>query len=440
MSLARNLSLGLLAFAGGAVTSQLAGARPKDASAYALLDQLARVLVLVENEYVEPVDRRRLVEGAITGMVGALDPHSSYLPKEDYSLFQADTEGRFGGVGVEIELRADHVLVLATMEGSPAARAGLQPGDRIVGIDHQSVRERKLDDLLRKMRGAPGTRVELTVERDGREGTFGVTLVREVIRVVSVVGKLLRGDVAYLRVRQFQEGTHDELLRVVGRLRAEAREGRFAGVLLDLRNNGGGLVDECVAVSDELLGAGVVYSARQRGKVVDEARATEGGALRREPLVVLVNEYSASAAEIVAGAVQDHRRGTLVGARTFGKGSVQSIIDLPDGSGLKLTTMRYYTPKGRAIQAQGVEPDVLAPASGGSPPAVTRESDLEGHLPAEGATPARPAPPASSAAPVDGGSSDLLGVPREVPEDPTGGRDTALSVAYRVLLRVVGGR
>ncbi|MCC6217209.1 MAG: S41 family peptidase [Polyangiaceae bacterium] len=441
MSLARHVSLALVAFAGGAVTGRLADARPKDASAYALLDQLARVLVLVENEYVEPVDRRRLVEGALSGMVSALDPHSSYLPKEDYSLFQADTEGRFGGVGIEIELRADHLVVLGTMEGSPAERAGLRPGDRIVAIDAQPVRDRKLDELLRRMRGAPGTKVDLTVERDGREGSFGVALVREVIRVVSVVGKLLKGEVAYVRVRQFQEGTHDELLRVVGRLRAEAPGGRFAGVLLDLRNNGGGLVDECVAVADELLGPGVVYTARQRGKVVDEARSAAGGALGREPLVALVNEYSASAAEIVAGALQDHRRATLVGSRTFGKGSVQSIIDLPDGSGLKLTTMRYYTPNGRAIQAQGVEPDVLVPASGSAPPAVTREADLEGHLPAEGVTPPAPAAtPAAAASATPGESGDVLGVPRDVPEDPTHGRDTALSVAYRVLLRVVGQR
>jgi len=425
--------LGLLAacaFAGGALTSELARARTEAESPYHLLDQLARVLVLIENEYVEPVDRERLLEGTIKGMVAELDPHSAYLPAEDYTIFQGDTEGRFGGIGVEVDFRDDYVVVIAPIEGSPADRAGIRPGDRIMAIDNVSTRGKSSDALVRQMRGASGTKVLLTIS------------------VASIASKLLEGGVGYLRVKTFQTGTHAEFVDAVIKLKAKAG-GDLSGVILDFRNNPGGLVNEASAIADECLGSGVIYTTRHRSKIVDEVRSTRDGSLQRGPMVVLVNEYSASAAELVAGALQDNRRAPLVGAQTFGKGSVQTIIDLPEGAGLRLTTMRYYTPSGRAIQAQGVKPDIQVAAAyvADTSFGVVRERDLENHLPAEGppgSVPApdagaTPTPPADADAAVAAGEEAThLGVAREIPADPTGGPDLALSIGYQVVRGVLG--
>lgn len=436
------------AFAGGALTAHLAVATPAKESPYQMLEQLGRVLVLIENEYVEPVDRQRLVEGAIKGMVAELDPHSGYLPPQDWAIFQSDTEGRFGGVGVEVDFRDDYVMVIAPIEGSPAERAGIRSGDHIIAIDNQSVRDKSPDDLIRFMRGAPGTEVTLTVKRPGQDQILSFKLTREIIEVSSVASKLLQDDVGYIRLKQFQSGTHDELLKAATKLKRASND-RMSGVILDLRNNPGGLVDEASAVADEFLTSGTIYTTRHREKVVDEVRATRGGALRRGPLVVLVNEYSASAAELVAGALQDHARGTVVGARTFGKGSVQTLLDLPGRAGLRLTTMRYYTPKGRVIQAQGVTPDVLVKAAyvADNTFGVLRESDLENHLPAQGPPgSARPAGQDAGAEPQlgeDGGTGEggatetHLGVARDIPDDPTGGKDFALSIGYQIVRGVL---
>ena len=442
---ARQLILVAAAFAGGAAVGRLASASTEQESPYHVVDQMARVLVLVENDYVEPVERERLVQGAIKGMVAELDPHSSYLPAEEYSVFQADTEGRFGGIGVEVDFRDDYVTIIAPIEGSPAARAGIRPGDRILAIDSEPVRGKSADDLVKVMRGAPGSKVVLTIKRPGNDKLMYVKLTREIIEVASVASKLLENDIAYLRIKQFQSGTHAEMLEAIVELKNQAG-GRFEGVVLDMRNNPGGLVHEAVGVADELLGSEVIYTTRHRGKVVDEVSGTPGGALRRGPMAVLVNEYSASAAELVAGALQDHHRATVIGAQTFGKGSVQTIVDLPGGDGLKLTTMRYYTPKGRAIQAQGIEPDVLVQAAYAKDTSfgVVRESDLENHLPAEG--PPGSAPPEESAdAGADAEAEDEdgglppthLGVAREIPANPTGGPDFALSIAYQIVSGVL---
>jgi carboxyl-terminal processing protease len=435
---ARLALLCLAAFAGGAVATHFAYAATQAESPYHLLDQLARVLVLIENEYVEPVDRQRLVEGSIKGMVAELDPHSAYLPPEDYTIFQGDTEGKFGGIGVEVDFQGEDVLIIAPIEGSPAARAGVRSGDRIVAIDNQPVRGKSSDALVRQMRGAPGSKVTLSLRRGGRDELLYFTLTREVIAVASISSKLLDGDVAYLRIKTFQTGTHAELLEAVTRLKNQA--GELAGILLDLRNNPGGLVNEASALADEFLTGGVIYTTRHRGKIVDEARATENGALKRGPLVVLVNEYSASAAELVAGALQDNHRGVVVGAPTFGKGSVQTIIDLPGGAGLRLTTMRYYTPSGRAIQAQGIEPDVKVEAAYVADKSfgVVRERDLDHHLPPEGPPGAAPQADAGAApAQGDAGSGTYLGVAREVPSNPAGGEDFALSIAYQIVTGVM---
>lgn len=424
-------------------------------SPYHVLDQLGRVLVLIENEYVEPVDRARLVEGSIKGMVAELDPHSAYLPARDFSVFQGDTEGRFGGIGVEVDFSGDDVIVIAPIENSPAERAGVQPGDRIVAIDNLPIQDKSPEALVRDMRGLPGSKVTITIKRRAVDKLLHLELTREIIRVSSIAAKLLSGGVLYVRVKSFQNGTHQELLGNIATLRQQVSHG-FSGIVLDLRNNPGGLVNEASAVADEFLAGGVIYTTRHRASVVREARARRAGALQRGPMVVLVNEFSASAAELLAGALQDNHRASVVGARTFGKGSVQTIVDLPDGSGLKLTTALYYTPSGQAIQAEGVTPDVLVEAAYAVKPDydVVRERDLDGHIPSA-ATEAEPEVSAAEAgsdagvevpakAPADGEAPETdethLGVARVIPDDPTGGADFALSIGYQIVTGVLSRR
>lgn len=436
----------------GLLASVLACARTSHASTerdspYHMFDQMSRVLVLVENEYVEPVERNQLIEGALKGMVAELDPHSAYLPAREYSVFQGDTEGRFGGIGVEVDFAGDQVVVIAPIENSPAERAGIRPGDRIVAIDNQPVRDKSPEALVRDMRGIPGSKVTVTIKRSEEDKLLHFELTREVIRVSSIATKLMVGNVLYVRVKSFQNGTHQELITNVAALRKQAPRG-FSGIILDLRNNPGGLVNEASAVADEFLTGGVIYTTRHRSRVVREARARRAGALRRGPMVVLVNEFSASAAELVAGALQDNHRASLVGTPTFGKGSVQTIVDLPDGAGLKLTTALYYTPSGQAIQAAGVTPDVLVEAAYALKPDydIVRERDLEGHIPradggAEEAEAEEPGTSSGGDADSDSeGDATHLGVSRNVPDDPTGGADFALSIGYQIVSGVLSRR
>lgn len=427
----------LAAFAGGAVTSQLAGATTQAASPYAAFDQLSRVLVLVENNYVDPTQRSKIVDGAIKGMVAELDPHSAYMPPAEYALFRGDTQGKFGGVGVEVDFRGEHVTVIAPFDGSPAARAGIKPGDQIVAIDGKSVRGERVDRLVSMMRGPAGTKVKLTVRRKDAPDLLSFELVREIIHVDSVTGKMLEGGVAYIRLKQFQEGTRDELLEVAGKLRGD-KGTPIAGVLLDLRNNPGGLVDEAEGVADEFLGAGTIYTTRHRGRVLEEARATVGGSFASVPVVALVNAYSASSAELLAGALQDNGRARVVGAQTFGKGSVQTIFDLPSGAGMRLTTMRYYTPSGRSIQAEGIHPDVEIRAPEAADAGPVRERDLDGHLPAEGPTPNGPEKVLTDD--TKRAPDDRDGPRADVPANPKGGSDFALAAGYDELLKLIAAR
>lgn len=430
------------AWLGGAWAASGAEATGAEESPYDLMRQLGRVLVLVENEYVEPVDRERLLRGALRGMVAELDPHSSYLPPRSFSTFRSDTEGEFGGIGVEVDFRNDQVTVIAPIEGSPADKAGIRPGDKIVAIDGTPVRGKSATELVERMRGPAGAEVTVTIRRESAERPLNFTLKREVIEVASVSSAALIDDIAYLRIKQFQRATHQELLEAIAAVR-DQNDGRIAGVILDLRNNAGGLVSEAIAVADEFLDHGGIYTTRHRERIVDEVAARRGGALVREPMVVLVNEFSASASELVSGALQDGGRATVVGAPTFGKGSVQSIIDLPGGAGLRLTTMRYYTPNGRAIQAQGITPDVFVEAGyvQDKTYGVVRERDLENHLPAEGTTRTEPEKPVHK--PTEkieeetGISPTHLGVARRVPTDPTGSADFALSIGFQIVRGVL---
>lgn len=436
------MGLVVCSFAGGAVVATHASATTQRESPYAPFDQLSRVLVLVENEYVDPASRNKILDGAIKGMVAELDPHSAYMPKTDYALFQGETEGKFAGIGVEIDAREDVVTIVAPIEGSPAARAGIKSGDQIVSIDGKLMRGERLDKLVSSMRGPPGSRVHLVVRRPKVADPIAFDLVREEIHVASVLAKRLDHDVAYVRLKQFQEGTHEELLKAVKKLREESKD-KIAGVVLDMRSNPGGLVDEAEAVADEFLSSGIIYTTRHRDKIVDKVEAHDGGAFADVPVTVLVNEFSASSAELVAGALQDQKRALVVGQTTFGKGSVQTIFDLPDGAGLRLTTMRYYTPSGRSIQAQGITPDVAIDAGRDDDPELVRERNLEGHLAGD--------------APIEKAKSEVLKDPNakkdpatlppmppqaaaDIPSDPTKGQDFALKIGFERVLAMVSAK
>ena len=376
-------------FAGGALLSLVARGATREESPHDSIEQLAKVLVQIENRYVDPVDRDVLLQGAIKGMVRELDPHSEYFPPQEYADFTGETEGKFGGIGVEIDASGDYLTVIAPIAGGPAERAGILSGDEIVAIDGKESRASNFEKTTRQLRGDPGTKVELTIRRPSDAGKlYRVPLVREEIHVPSVESDALDSGIAYLRVLQFQEKTHDELVDAIGQVKAKIG-GKIQGVVLDMRHDPGGLVDQAVDVADEFLDKGVIFSMRgQGGKTLEETKASAGGALVSVPVVVLVDEGSASAAELVAGALQDSKRATIVGVPTYGKGSVQTIIELPGGAGLKLTTARYYTPSGRSIQAQGIQPDVLVEASRVVDPKTApfpKEKDLEHSLPPEGA-------------------------------------------------------
>ncbi|HEX3346268.1 MAG TPA: S41 family peptidase, partial [Polyangiaceae bacterium] len=373
--------------------------------------------------------------------VAELDPHSSYMPPDEYQAFESDTVGEFGGVGIEVENRNDQLIVLAPIEGSPAERAGLKSGDLIISVDGKDPSSEPLDKLVKRLRGVPGSHVKMGVRRTGVADILTFDLVREIIRVASVSSKLLVDRVAYVRVKQFQERTHDELLEAAARLRSRAG-GRLAGIILDLRADPGGLVDQAADVADEFLEDGVIYTTRHRGQIVDEVKARRGGAFTHEPCVVLVSQWTASASELVAGALQDHKRATIVGEPTFGKGSVQAILSLPGGAGMRLTISRYYTPSGRAIQADGVHPDVSVESRNKDDGLVSyREKDLAGHLSAQTSSSGPETKPksvvllegdAGSAPPETSGSEA-----KSVADDPEKGTDAVLKVGWQVLRKAM---
>jgi len=330
-------------------------------------------------------------------------------------------------------LRDGLLRVIAPIEGSPAERAGIKSGDVIVQIDGQDVERTGQDRVLRKMRGDAGTKVRIVVVRDQKSIPFELT--REIITVKSVSGRMMKEGIGYVRVRQFQERTHEEFAEAVRKIVAENKK-PLRGLVLDLRSNPGGLVDEAADIADEFLADGTIYSLRARNVIVEEAKAKGGGTLVDVPCVSIVNSWSASAAELLVGALQDHGKTFVVGQNTFGKGSVQSVIELPDGAGLKLTSARYFTPSGHAIQADGIHPDVLIVPASGQEKAL-RERDLAHRLAAEGVAggAARATRDGGIEIRMPDGGTDMVAPAREVPEDPRAAGDFALKIAFEELLR-----
>ena len=312
----------------------------------------------IKKDYVVEVDDKELIENAIRGMLSGLDPHSSYLDAEDYTELQVGTTGQFGGLGIEVGMEDGFVKVIAPIDGTPAKRAGVEAGDLVIRLDDTPVKGMTLNDAVKIMRGKPGTDIELTIVRDGEDKPLKISITRDIIKVKSVRSRMLEPGFGYMRISQFQSKTADSLIDSIEDLKKE-NDGSLEGLVLDLRNNPGGVLSGAVAVSDAFLTKGmIVYT---EGRIEDSRlrfNATPDDVLDGAPLVVLVNQGSASASEIVAGALQDHQRALIIGTQTFGKGSVQTILPLSSDSALKLTTARYYTPQGRSIQAEGITPDI----------------------------------------------------------------------------------
>lgn len=392
------------------------------------LESYSRVLSLLESLYVDEnaVQSEALIEKAIKGMVSGLDPHTTYLPPSQLKDLTSDTSGRFGGVGIIITQQNNRLEIVEVVEDSPADKAGVKNGDLIYAVDKIVVTKENIEDILTRMRGLPGTAIQLEIipaaEASGyvpksgkRPKTTSVTLKREIIRSSSVTPVALAQGYGYVRISVFQEDTGDEVDKALRKFEAD-NGGRLNGLVLDLRNNPGGLLDQAVKVANLFIESGIIVSTVGRDRSKQEVEY----ALKRVthpymPLVVLVNEGSASASEIVAGALQDHERGLILGNVTFGKGSVQSIIPLSNGAGLKMTIARYYTPKGRSIQARGITPDVLLPSGKGTEKLAQeernkfkKEADLEGHIESDDL---------SDVAKVDGAGKEMEGWPALIKGD-----------------------
>lgn len=368
------------------------------------------VLDAVKRDYVEPVKDKELLENAIRGMLSNLDPHSAFLDAEAFQDLQVGTSGEFGGLGIEVGQEDGFIKVIAPIDDTPAQRAGIRAGDLIIRLDDSSVKGMPLSDAIQRMRGKPNTPITLTIVREGVRKPLRIKLIREVIQVRSVRSRLLEPGFGYLRITQFQAKTAQNLQQELQTLEQQ-NKAPLKGLVLDLRNNPGGVLNGAVDVADDFLEDGAIVQTKGRGNGSDQSfKATPGDLLKGAPIVVLVNGGSASASEIVAGALQDHQRALVLGERTFGKGSVQTILPLGNGTAVKLTTARYYTPNGRSIQAAGIEPDIkLKPLKvandDGANPDFIKESDLTGHLrndrdePVQDPQPDTPPEPGKAAAP-----------------------------------------
>jgi len=359
---------------------------PKEALAPLPLNELrsfTEVFSRIKSDYVEPVEDKKLLEDAVQGMLAGLDPHSAYLDADSFKDMRVETEGQFGGLGIEVTMENGFVKVVSPIEDTPAARAGVKPGDLIIRLDDKAVKGLTLTEAVRFMRGKPGSDITLTIVREGATKPLKITLTRAVIKIQSVKSRMLESGFGYVRVTQFQAGTDKGLAEALKKLETE-NKGTLRGMILDLRNNPGGVLNSAVGVSDAFLDKGlIVYT---EGRVADskmKLSATPGDLLSGAPMVVLINGGSASASEIVAGALQDHKRAVIMGTKSFGKGSVQTIIPVSNGAALKITTARYYTPSGRSIQASGIVPDIVteeARITKSEAGDRLREADLARHL------------------------------------------------------------
>lgn len=410
------------------VERDLEGKVSAETDSYEDLKLFSEVLSSLQKNYVEPVKSKELIYGAVKGMLNTLDAHSAFMPPEVYKEMQVDTKGEFGGLGLQIGTKDNKLVVIAPIEGTPAEAAGVKPGDVILKVDDQILtKDTSLMDAVNKMRGEKGTKVVLTIQRDQVPNPLVFELVRDVIRIQSVKSKVLEPGIGYVRITQFQEQTAHDLSKAIAKL----RESNIHSLILDLRNNPGGLLTSAVEVSEQFLENGklIVFIKGRDGKR-DEYLASNAGALKDIPLIVLVNEGSASASEIVSGALQDWGRAVVVGTQTFGKGSVQTILPLSDGSALRLTTAKYYTPKGRSIQNTGIDPDIVVkpnlPKEAKNNP-ILREKDLDRHLKNE----MRPdADKADKAEKSQNPSEDITGI-SEPPQDKE--EDVQLQKAVELL-------
>ncbi|MCC5858896.1 MAG: S41 family peptidase [Ectothiorhodospiraceae bacterium] len=369
-------------------TAPLTAESDRDSLPLQELRTLSEVFSRIKADYVEEVDDRQLLEDAVRGMLQGLDPHSSYLSPEEFRELQEGTTGQFGGLGIEVGTENGFIKVIAPIDDTPAQRAGVEAGDLIIRLDGEPTRGMSLNEAVSRMRGEPGTDIVLTIVREGEDGPFDIRLTRDVIRVTSVRSRMLEPGYGYIRVSQFQSRTGAALQDAVEQLQEEA-DGLLLGLVLDLRNNPGGVLQAAVAVADTFLSEGqIVYTQGRLDQAQMRFSANGDDMLDGAPMVVLINEGSASGSEIVAGALQDHRRAVIMGSRSFGKGSVQSVLPLQSGAALKLTTARYYTPKGRSIQAEGIVPDIelerLTVRQDDTPrTGVIAERDLGRHLEGE---------------------------------------------------------
>lgn len=377
------LSAGLLAFTLSVPATALADEKGEDTrqNTYELLTLFGDVFERVRKDYVEEVSDEDLLEAAINGMLTSLDPHSSYLSSKRYKDMQVQTRGEFGGLGIQVTLDKGVIKVISPIDDTPAFRAGIEAGDLITHLDKEPVSGLSLNEAVEKMRGRVGTDIVLTVIRKGTE-PFDVTITRAVIKIESVRSRL-EGDIGYMRVTQFNERTETGIKKALEKFKKEKNDS-LQGLVLDLRNNPGGLLDQAIAVSDAFLDKGEIVSTRsRRAEETQRFNARPGDLANGLPIVVLVNEGSASASEIVAGALQDHRRAVILGTKTFGKGSVQTVIPLARRAAMRLTTSRYFTPSGRSIQSVGIEPDIYveqAKLEALTPRSSRREADLRGAL------------------------------------------------------------
>lgn len=382
------------------------------ADTYHLLQLFGDVFERVRAEYVEPADDRELVENAINGMLTGLDPHSNYMNAKSFRDMQVQTRGEFGGLGIEVTQDNGFIKVISPIDDTPASRAGVKAGDLILALDGKTVQGLTLNEAVDRMRGPPNSKITLTIKREGVDKPLELSMQREVIHIQVVRQHLEADNIGYIRLTSFNEQTDSGLKRALSQLQQQSGN-KLRAIILDLRNNPGGLLDQAVAVSDDFIDQGEIVSTRARHPEDSQRWNAKGDEITDLPLVVLINGGSASASEIVAGALQDHHRAIVLGTRSFGKGSVQTVIPLPGNGAMRLTTARYYTPSGRSIQGLGITPDVEVEAGRdeASHFGPERESDLNHVLTNQGGTP--PQPPAPR--------SDLPPIVKEIPNKPPQG-------------------